>query len=131
MARVRTRDTSPERTVRTLLHKMGFRFQLHLKSLPGSPDIVLPKYSTVIFVHGCFWHRHARCKRTTTPKTRTPFWIAKFEANIARDRSARRKLVSLGWSVVTVWECQTANPERLAKVLRGKLNLRADSTLPR
>jgi DNA mismatch endonuclease (patch repair protein) len=123
MARVRRRDTSPERAVRTTLHAMGLRFRLHRRDLPGTPDIVLPKYATVILVHGCFWHRHSGCKKTTTPKSRRQFWAQKFRENIARDRSVCRQLASLGWSVVTVWECQTGDPSRLATVLSKKLKM--------
>lgn len=121
MGRVRRRNTTPERAVQSCLHKLGFRFKMHRSNLPGTPDIVLPKHSVAIFVHGCFWHRHARCKKTTTPKTRADFWIAKFNANVARDRLARRRLRSLGWSVVTIWECQTGSLERLSDTLRDKL----------
>jgi DNA mismatch endonuclease, patch repair protein len=121
MSRIRARDTEPERLVRSRLHKMGFRFRLHRNDLPGTPDIVLPKYATAIFVHGCFWHRHVRCKKATMPKTRTAFWASKFQANVARDRIVRRRLVSLGWSVITIWECETGDPARLLNTLQDKL----------
>ena len=121
MSRVRARNTNPERVVRSVLHSMGFRFRLHRNDLPGTPDIVLPKYSTVVLVHGCFWHRHAACRKATTPKTRIPFWAAKFQANEIRDRKVRRRLGRLGWSVITVWECQTADRVKLAALLRKKL----------
>ena len=121
MSRVRTRNTNPERVVRSVLHSMGFRFRLHRSDLPGTPDIVLPKYSAVILVHGCFWHRHAACYKATTPKTRIRFWAAKFQANKIRDRKVRRGLARLGWSVITIWECQTADRAQLGRVLRKKL----------
>jgi len=121
MSRVRAHDTKPERVVRSVLHSMGYRFRLHRSELPGTPDIVLAKFSTVILVHGCFWHRHAACPKATTPKTRTRFWAAKFQANKARDRRVRRKLIACGWSVITVWECQTVDRTRLAAILRKEL----------
>jgi DNA mismatch endonuclease, patch repair protein len=94
MSRVRMRDTNPERAVRSVLHSMGFRFRLHRSDLPGTPDIVLAKYSAMILVHGCFWHRHPACRKATTPKTRIRFWVAKFQANKTRDRMVRRRLAS-------------------------------------
>lgn len=106
MARVGQKDTKPELVVRRALHRLGFRFRLHRRDLPGRPDIVLPKYRTAIFVHGCFWHRHPGCRRTTTPKTRTAFWRGKFEANILRDRKATEALEAAGWKVIVVWECE-------------------------
>jgi DNA mismatch endonuclease (patch repair protein) len=119
MSRIRGRDTGPERQVRAALHRAGYRFRLHRKSLPGRPDIVLPKYRTVVFVHGCFWHRHSRCRFAYTPKSRVPFWNAKFAANVERDRRNVRELKRLGWRVVTVWECQAASPARWLRKLRG------------
>src|SRR4051812_19165716 len=86
MSRVRCKDTTPELVVRSILHRLGYRFSLHRKSLPGRPDIVLPKYNTVIFVHGCFWHRHRGCNRCTTPTNRRSFWLAKLKRNAARDK---------------------------------------------
>lgn len=93
------------------------RFRLHRRDLPGSPDIVLPRHRVVVFVHGCFWHRHPRCRLAYTPKSRQEFWSAKFDENVARDRRVKRKLRRLGWRVVTVWECQAANPGKLVKAL--------------
>lgn len=106
MSRIRGKDTGPERAVRSLLHRMGYRFRLHGRDLPGSPDIVLPRLRTVVFVHGCFWHRHAGCRQATTPKSRARFWRLKFERNVERDGENRAALRRLGWRVVTVWECQ-------------------------
>lgn len=106
MARVRGENTTPERTVRRFLHRHGFRFRLHPRNLPGRPDIVLPKFRTVIFVHGCFWHRHKGCVKTTTPGTRKAFWQSKFKANVERDRRKAAELAERGWKVLVVWECQ-------------------------
>lgn len=105
MSRIRGRNTRPELLLRSLLHRAGFRFRLHAKELPGRPDIVLPKYRTAIFVHGCFWHRHG-CRNTTTPSTRREFWQAKFDANVRRDEKNRAALQGEGWTVLTAWECE-------------------------
>jgi DNA mismatch endonuclease (patch repair protein) len=117
MSRIRSTDTAPERIVRSVLHSLGYRFRLHKKSLPGKPDIVLAKYRAVIFVHGCFWHRHQGCKFCYTPKSRAEFWIAKFAGNVARDQKQRQALVDLGWRVLTVWECETKDQQVLAEIL--------------
>ena len=106
MSAIKSKNTKPEIAVRKLLHSMGFRFRLHRKDLPGSPDIVLPKYKTVIFVHGCFWHRHENCKYASTPKTRSEFWESKFEGNIKRDKINQTNLIKLGWKIIIVWECE-------------------------
>ncbi len=124
MSRIRSKDTKPEIIVRSLLHRAGYRFRIDCRDLPGRPDIVLPKYRTAIFVHGCFWHRHPGCPQATIPKTRTAFWQNKFVNNVKRDQRSRRKLRELGWKTVVVWECQVQkNPEsvfrRLDKLLRG------------
>lgn len=113
MSRIKGRDTKPELWLRSLLHKAGFRFRLHGPNLPGRPDIVLPKHRTVIFVNGCFWHRHEGCRFTTMPSTRPEFWQNKFEGTINRDRRNRGLLEEAGWKVVTVWECDLkAFPDR-------------------
>jgi DNA mismatch endonuclease, patch repair protein len=117
MSRIRGRDTQPERAVRSALHRAGYRFRLHRKDLPGRPDIVLPKHRTVVFVHGCFWHRHPGCRFAYTPKSRADFWAAKFLANVERDQRNRRDLRRLGWRVITVWECQTGLPGRWLRKL--------------
>ena len=121
MSRIRGRDTKPELQVRSILHRMGYRFTLDNRDMPGSPDIVLPRYDVAIFVHGCFWHRHEGCRYATTPKTRRSFWNAKFQANIARDRRGTAALRRDGWRVWTVWECQLRAPEKVASRLQRML----------
>ena len=105
MSRIRGKNTKPELILRSLLHRAGYRFRLHAPDLPGKPDIVLPKYRTIIFVHGCFWHRHEGCANATMPKSRTEFWEEKFRRTVERDEMKQRQLEELGWKVVTVWEC--------------------------
>lgn len=106
MAKVRGKDTGPELRVRRIAHRLGLRFRLHRKDLPGRPDLVLPKHHLVVFVHGCFWHRHEGCRRATMPATRQAFWTAKFAATAARDAAQRRMLEDTGWRVLTLWECE-------------------------
>jgi len=106
MSRIRGSNTRPELIVRSILHKMGYRFRIHDKKLPGKPDIVLPKYKAAIFVHGCFWHRHPECKYAYTPKSRTDFWNEKFVANIQRDKKNLLQLREAGWLAIIVWECE-------------------------
>lgn len=113
MQRVSGRNTKPEMLLRRSLHARGFRYSLHRRDLPGKPDLVLPKYCAVIFVHGCFWHRHEGCRYTTTPTTRSEFWQAKFDANVARDSAVRTKLLEDGWRVATVWECALRKPDQV------------------
>lgn len=113
MAAIRGRDTKPEMLVRSLVHRMGYRFRLHRKDLPGTPDLVLPGRRKVIFVHGCFWHQHPRCRYATRPATRPEFWAGKLDDNRARDRRVQRELRRQGWDVLVVWECRTADPEQL------------------
>ena len=114
MARILSRDTQPEITVRRLLHSLGYRYRLHRRELPGSPDICFPSRKKAIFVHGCFWHRHDGCSRTTTPRTRTSFWEDKFRKNVIRDRENMSGLAEIGWDAMVVWECETKDLERLA-----------------
>jgi len=121
MSRIRSRNTSPERIVRSVLHRLGYRFRLHRRDLPGHPDIVLPRYRTVVLVHGCFWHRHKGCRFAYMPKTRVRFWLTKFAENVERDRRVRQHLRKLGWHVMVVWECQTARFETLARRLERAL----------
>jgi DNA mismatch endonuclease (patch repair protein) len=106
---------------------MGYRFRLHSKSLPGHPDVVLPRYHTALFVHGCFWHRHRGCEYATTPKTRTHFWTEKFKANAVRDRRVIRELRQLEWHVLVVWECELRDVTALATRLDAKLRLQLDA----
>jgi DNA mismatch endonuclease, patch repair protein len=121
MSRIRGRDTAPERAVRSLLYRMGFRFRLHVRTLPGRPDVVLSRYRTVVFIHGCFWHRHNACRLAYTPKTRTQFWLDKLNGNVARDRAISKKLRSQGWQVVVVWECELRNMDRLTRRLTAEM----------
>lgn len=121
MSRIGSANTKPEIAVRSLLHRMGYRFRLHRKDLPGTPDIVLPGRDAAIFVHGCFWHGHA-CKRSGMPKSRVEYWSEKIEGNRSRDARKRRKLKALGWKVVVVWECELKRPEKLAAKLSRVLN---------
>ncbi|MBA3313886.1 MAG: DNA mismatch endonuclease Vsr [Planctomycetaceae bacterium] len=124
MSLVGRRDTGPEMIVRRLLHSRGFRYRLHVKTLPGTPDIVLPSRRTVIFVHGCFWHRHRKtCPLTRMPKSRVEFWTAKFVRNRKRDDAVRRRLRVEGWKVITIWECETRNLNRLAIRLSALLDI--------
>ena len=117
MSAIKSKNTKPEIAVRKVLHSMGYRFRLHRKDLPGSPDIVLPKYKTVIFVHGCFWHRHENCKYATTPKTREEFWNNKFRSNVERDLEIQENIKNIEWRSVVIWECETKDIENL----RGKI----------
>jgi len=105
MSGIRAKDTRPEIKLRKYLHSAGFRYRLHVRGLPGSPDVVLPRYRLAIFVHGCFWHRHRGCRYAATPATRPEFWIEKFEKNRERDMRAQSELLALGWRVAIVWEC--------------------------
>src|SRR5947209_4336932 len=107
MRAVAQANTGAEMSVRRVLHALGYRFRLHRKDLPGKPDIVLPKYRAVIFVHGCFWHRHPGCRKATAPKTNLEYWHAKFSSNVTRDKENRRQLRALGWRTLVVWECRT------------------------
>ncbi|WP_245413499.1 very short patch repair endonuclease [Mangrovicella endophytica] len=122
MKRVRRRDTTPELIVRRALRRLGVHYRLQGKDLPGNPDVVNRRRKLAIFVHGCFWHRHPGCRLSSTPKTRTEFWKAKFARNVERDRRAEMILTEHGWSVVVVWECQTKDFDRLLKELRESLS---------
>lgn len=106
MSKIRGKDTAIEVRVRKYLFSKGFRYRKNVKILPGKPDIVLPKYKTVIFVHGCFWHRHKGCKNATTPKTRTDFWNEKFCKNVENDQLHTRQLTEMGWNILVLWECE-------------------------
>jgi DNA mismatch endonuclease (patch repair protein) len=117
MSRIQSGNTKPEKTVRSILHGLGYRFRLHQKNLPGKPDIVLARYNSVIFVHGCFWHRHKECKNASVPKTKKTFWEEKFKANIERDIKVKNELKSNGWRVLVVWECELTDIESVEKEL--------------
>ena len=119
MSRVRAKDTTPEMRVRRAAHALGLRFRLHRQDLPGTPDLVFPKHRVVLFVHGCFWHRHENCAKASTPRTRTEFWQAKFERNVARDLSVTMQLEDVGWHVAIIWECETRNSEQLDAQIRS------------
>lgn len=121
MARVKSRDTGPEMIVRRALHAAGYRYRLHERKLPGTPDIVFPARRSVVFVHGCFWHGHTDCRLASTPKTRTEFWLTKIEGNRARDLRVHRELEALGWRVHIVWQCTTKNGENLIAQIRELL----------
>jgi DNA mismatch endonuclease, patch repair protein len=117
MGRVKGRDTKPEMLVRSLIHRMGFRFRVHRRDLPGNPDIVLPRHRKVIFVHGCFWHGHRGCPRSKRPTTNRPFWNRKLDGNLARDKRFRAELSRLGWKVLVIWQCET----KVSDIVRKRL----------
>jgi DNA mismatch endonuclease, patch repair protein len=117
MSRIRSRNTKPEIKVRSILHRLGFRFRINVTKIPGKPDIVLPKYYSVILVHGCFWHRHPGCKYAYTPKSRIDFWEKKFQDNIKRDEIVLKQLNESGWRVLRIWECEVDDAENLIKRL--------------
>jgi DNA mismatch endonuclease (patch repair protein) len=121
MSRIRGTDTGPERAVRSILHRLGYRFRLDARSLPGRPDVVLSRHGTVVFVHGCFWHRHRGCPYAYTPKTRMEFWSRKFDANVQRDRRVAAELHALGWKVLVVWECELRDSDNLSRRLEREL----------
>ncbi len=123
MSRIRSKDTKPELLVRSLLHHLGYRFRLHSKKLPGKPDIVLAKYKTVIFVHGCFWHRHNDCSRATTPKSNQEYWNSKFNRNVQRFSDVSEQIKNLGWNVMVVWECEIKDIDGLTEKLCDELTL--------
>jgi DNA mismatch endonuclease (patch repair protein) len=117
MSRVKGKDTSPEKKVRSTIHQMGYRFRLHRKDLPGKPDIVLPRHGKIIFVHGCFWHGHEGCKRSKRPSSNTEFWNKKLSRNKERDKQNLESLRRSGWDVLVVWECQVKDREQLRAIL--------------
>lgn len=126
MSKVHGKNTLPELAVRRFLFQAGFRFRLHVKHLPGHPDIVLSKYKTVIFVHGCFWHRHAGCKRATTPQKNSEFWENKFKQNKLRDKNTNELLQNMGWAVIVIWECEVKNhifEDKLLAFLSNKMKM--------
>ncbi|TKR54323.1 DNA mismatch endonuclease Vsr [Allopusillimonas ginsengisoli] len=116
MSRIRSKDTRPELALRKVLHALGLRYRLHGAGLPGKPDLVFPRYKTVVFVHGCFWHRHSRCSIATTPKSNTQFWLDKFDKNVARDAKVITDLQAQGWKVQVVWECELSSSSKVHQV---------------
>lgn len=128
MSRVRGRDTAPELRVRRAAHALGLRFRLHRKDLPGTPDLVFPRWKIAVFVHGCFWHRHEGCKKATSPKSRLDYWQPKFEGNVARDRRAVSELGERGWRTLTIWQCETEEPSGLTRILSRFFGLKNDSS---
>jgi DNA mismatch endonuclease, patch repair protein len=117
MRAVKGKNTKPEMIVRSAAHRLGLRFRLHDRSLPGKPDLVLPRWKTVIFVNGCYWHRHRSCRKATVPKSNTEFWQAKFARNQARDRRNRRELIAAGWRVLIIWQCQATSKDQALSLL--------------
>ena len=122
MSRVGSKNTKPELIVRSYLHRLGFRFRIHGSNLPGRPDIVLPKHKCVVFVNGCFWHRHKGCPRASMPSTRVDFWQSKFERNIARDQKNQRLLKETNWKVCLIWECEIAHASHREAKLKELAN---------
>lgn len=122
MARIGSKNSKPEMIVRRLLHALGYRFRLHAKDLPGRPDIVFRSKKKVIFVHGCFWHRHFGCSKSTTPKTRSEFWSIKFYKNTERDRRVQEDLEEMGWKYLILWECEIKNQDNLSIKIREFLD---------
>ncbi|QEN07330.1 DNA mismatch endonuclease Vsr [Oceanispirochaeta crateris] len=131
MSRIRSSDTKPEIIVRSVLHRLGYRFRLfgkvnkcYIKNgvLPGKPDIVLTRHKTVVFVHGCFWHMHTDCSRANIPKSNTEYWIKKLQRNTERDKINVKTLHDMGWKTVLIWECETKDTQKLAEILRKQLN---------
>lgn len=124
MSAIRGKDTKPERTVRSIAHRLGYRFRLHARDLPGTPDLVFPRLRTAVFVHGCYWHRHGGCRYCYDPKSNVEFWQRKFEGNVRRDAAAMEALRQLGWRPAVVWECEVRDREALADRLRCLLDQR-------
>lgn len=125
MRRIRKVDTKPELVVRRTAHRLGYRFRLHRRDLPGTPDLVFPRLRKIIFVHGCFWHQHDCRLGSKRPSTNPEYWLPKLARNVERDRHARKRLADEGWSVLVIWECETKAPDRLERLIKGFL---ADST---
>ena len=123
MSRIRSKDTGPEMLVRRLVHGMGYRYRLHAKALPGRPDLVFRPRRKVIFVHGCFWHRHEGCSSNRIPATRSEFWRAKLDGNVERDQRNEASLRQMGWRVLVIWECETRDPDRLAGTIKRFLDV--------
>lgn len=131
MSRIPSKDTKPELLVRSLLHRLGYRYRLHRRDLAGSPDIVFPSRAKVIFVHGCFWHAHKNCRLANRPKSHRRFWYEKFMRNISRDKASQRRLRRTGWGVCVVWECETRNITLLESELSEFLGVPGNNNLGR
>jgi DNA mismatch endonuclease, patch repair protein len=128
MSKIKSRDTAPELAVRRIAHRLGFRFRLHAKNLPGRPDLIFPKHRLALFVHGCFWHRHRGCRFAYRPKTRVRFWDTKFRSNVARDGKNVNQLEIMGWRVLIVWECEAEHELRLLKLLAAHVPAKRSSS---
>lgn len=126
MRKVRSKDTSAELAARSLIHGMGYRYRLHDKRLPGSPDLVFRSRRSAIFIHGCFWHKHKGCSKARTPKTNVAYWDEKFRANVERDRRNVRELRSQGWKVLVIWQCELKEPENVARLVEDFLEKGAE-----
>jgi len=124
MSLVAQKNTKPEMIVRKFLHSLGFRYRLHRKDLPGKPDIVLPKYKLAIFVHGCFWHRHPGCKKSTIPSTNREYWLKKFRDNIERDKKVQKELKELNWLPLVIWECETFDSDAIIEKIDDILKMK-------
>lgn len=122
MSLVRSKDTKPEKLVRKIVFSLGYRYRLHSKDLPGKPDLVFTKKRKVIFVHGCFWHRHANCKLATTPATRQDYWLPKFQRTIGRDLETQKALREQGWEFLIIWECELKKPDELLRTIQSFLS---------
>lgn len=125
MSRVSGKNTKIEMEIRHIIYKMGYRYRLHVRNLPGCPDIVMPKHKKVIFVNGCFWHGHLGCGRSKRPSTNTVFWNRKIESNISRDKIITKKLKEAGWDVLVIWQCQIRDKELVEKTLRSFIEQKA------
>ena len=130
MSRIGPKHSKAEVTLRRLIHGLGYRFRLHVRDLPGCPDVVLPGRRKVIFLHGCFWHRHHGCSRASNPKSRLEYWLPKFERTVARDAKNQEQLADLGWDVMVVWECETKDPQSLLPRLVLYLETGVGSAVP-
>jgi DNA mismatch endonuclease (patch repair protein) len=127
MSLISNKETKPEIAVRRFLFKQGFRFRKNVSSLPGKPDIVLPKYQTIIFIHGCFWHGHVNCKKATMPSTNIDFWQNKIQHNIIRDKKVKNQLKKSDWKIITVWECELKSKQKFEKAMK-KILLRLNNS---
>ena len=123
MRSIKSKDTVPEKKVRSVAHRLGLRFRLHRRDLPGSPDLLFPSRKIALFVHGCFWHRHEGCAEASTPKTNKGYWSAKFTRNVERDNENKRKLEEKGWKVLVIWECETKSQENIESFLTSHFRI--------